>query len=144
MLQLAISRSKLSEDQIAKQNEVTSGLDIAPDKYWSDKEEYDFAYENPEKYAIAKSLGGYDTFDKYNKVLNSFHNDETKTAKEKKTEYIFGLDIDYGQQAILYRSCYKKEADKKKYDADIKEYLYSRDDISYEDMLTILEWLEIK
>ena len=71
-------------------------------------------------------------------------NDENGTAKEKKTEYIFNLDIDDGQKAILYRSCYKNETDKKKYDSVIKEYLYSRDDISYEDMLTILEELGIK
>ena len=52
------------------------------------------------------------------------------SAKRKKTEYINSLDLDYGQRIILYRSLFDSKADKNEYNADIVEYLNSRDDIS--------------
>ena len=48
---------KLSKDELAKQNEVTSGLGITPEQYWGNKAEYDMQYKYPEKYAIIKEQG---------------------------------------------------------------------------------------
>ena len=38
---------RVSKDELKRQNEVTKGLDISPEEYWGNKEEYDFAYEYP-------------------------------------------------------------------------------------------------
>jgi hypothetical protein len=63
------------------------------------------------------------------------------TKKEKVLDYINGLDLDYGQKIILYRSMYSSKDDKARYNMYIVDYLNSRDDISGEDMETILKEL---
>jgi hypothetical protein len=62
--------------------------------------------------------------------------------KERVIDYINGLDIDYGQKIILFRSMYDSKADKTDYNADIVDYLNSRDDLSYEEIVTILKKLD--
>ena len=52
--------------------------------------------------------------------------------------------MDYGQKAILYRSQYDAQKDKDEYNEDIVNYLNGRSDISYEDMVTILESLDMQ
>ena len=60
------------------------------------------------------------------------------SRKEKVVNYIESLDIDYGMKIILFKSMYDSKEDRNTYNADIVEYLDSRDDISYEEMVTIL------
>ena len=48
---------KLNDKQLAAQEEVTSAFGITPSQYWSSKEEYDFAYKDPEKYAFLTENG---------------------------------------------------------------------------------------
>lgn len=143
--------TKLNDKQLEKQDEVSSSLGIAHSEYWSNKEEYDYAYESPGKYSIAKSIGGYDTYKTYSKELSDIKADKDEngksisgSAKEKKAAYINGLNLDYGQKIILYRSLYDSKEDKEAYNADIVEYLDSREDISYEEMVNILEELDFK
>lgn len=177
---------KITDDQLERQEEVTSGLGISPSEYWNDKDEYCFAYDYPEKYAFFRENGiTYDDYDsadedgkraytwaadnpgkytlskavtddlfeyrKYTSELYDLKADKDEdgktingSAKEKKKEYIFGLDLDYGQKIILYRSLYDSKEDRNTYNADIVQYLDSRDDISYEEMKTILEELGMK
>jgi hypothetical protein len=51
------------------------------------------------------------------------------------------MDLDYGQKIILLKSEYESDDT---YNNDIVEYLNSRNDISFEDMKTILEALGAK
>lgn len=177
---------KLTDKQLEKQEEVTSGLGIQPSEYWSNKEEYDFQYEYPEKYDFLTESGiGYDTyvaadedgkraytwayenpgmytmskavaddfltFYQYRGELFDLEGEKDEngktisgTKKAAVIDYINGMDLDYGQKIILLRSMYDSKADRENYNADIVEYLNSRDDISYEEMVTILEELGMK
>ena len=136
---------KLTADQLEQQEEVTRGLGISAGEYWNNKAEYDFAYEKPEKYAVAKSVGGYEAYKGYQSALYDIKADKdskgksiTGSRKEKVADYINGLDADYGEKIILFKSEYKADDT---YNHEIIEYLNSRDDISYKDMVTILKEL---
>lgn len=116
------------------------------------KRAYTWAADNPGKYTLSKAVTD-DLFEyrKYTSELYDIKADKDEdgktingSAKEKKKEYIFGLDLDYGQKIILYRSLYDSKEDKNTYNADIVQYLDSRDDISLEEMKTILEELGMK
>ena len=146
--------TKISDRDLARQNEVTKALGITPDEYWRNTDvsfipmkngEYEYAYENPGKYAISKAVGGFDVYSTYSDEISKIaaNNDSSSGTKDKDLikDYIFGLDIDEGQKAILYRSKYDSAEDKRRYNPVIVEYLDSRDDISYEEMVEILEEL---
>ena len=140
---------KLNDKQIDKQNKVTAALGITPDEYWSNaKEEYDYAYENPGKYAVAKAVGGYDAFKTYSSDLYDIKADKDSdgksisgSRKDKVADYINGLDIGYGEKILLFKSEYPSDDS---YNTEIIEYLDSRSDISYEEMVTILTELGFK
>ena len=140
-----------------KEQEVTKGLGISYEEYWNNREEYNFAYDKPGKYAIAKAVGGYDTYMEHYDVLENWQSDSYLAAdkdskgnsisgsrKKKVLNYINGLDIDYGERLILYRTVYSSKSDKRKYNQDIIDYLNSRDDISYQDMENILTELDME
>ena len=114
------------------------------------KDAYDWAYQNPEKYVVSKAIGDIVTYRQYSKAINKFEADKDENGKsisgskkEKVTNYISSLDIDYGQKIILYRSIYDGKEDKNTYNLEIVEYLNSRNDISYEEMVDILESLDM-
>jgi hypothetical protein len=58
------------------------------------------------------------------------------SAKNKKVEYINGLDIDYGAKLIMFKDLYPADDT---YNYEIIEYLNGRADLTYEDRVTILE-----
>ena len=146
------SWEKLDKDQVKKQDEVTSSLGITPNEYWSNKEEYDYAYKSPDKYAVSKVVANnFKEFQSYMDDLNDIYADKdangksiSGSAKAKKQAYIEGLDLDYGQKIILHRSLYDSKTDKARYNRDIIEYLDSREDITWDEMVTILEGLDFK
>ena len=148
--------TKISDKDLARQREVTRELGITSEEYWSKTEtsfipmksgEYEYAYENPGNYGVAKVVGGYEDYTGFMKAIGEFDsknaNGETVSGlkKERVTAYINGLDLDYGQKIILYRSQYDSKADRAAYDADIFEYLNGRDDISYEEKVAIFKKL---
>ena len=104
------------------------------------------AYEKPEKYAVAKSVGGYTAYKGYTNKLNKIKgvdNDgdgrsDSGTRKENVLDWINELDADYGTKIILFKSEYNADDT---YNMDIVNYLNSRSDISYEDTVTILKEL---
>lgn len=174
---------KITDDQLEKQEEVTSGLGISASDYWSDKEEYDFAYEYPEKYEFLNNNGiSYDDYangsEEYKEAYSwAFKNPEkfelskavasdvveyrryagelydikadkdedgksiTGSRKEKVLDYINGLDLDYGARLILFKNEYNADDT---YNYEIINYLNEREDISYEQMETILKELGFK
>lgn len=137
---------KITEDQLKQQNKVTRGLGITPSDYWGNKEEYDFAYEKPEKYAVSKSVGGYTSYKRYTGEiydikgvdLDGDGRSDSGTRKEKVLEYLDNLDIDYYEKLILFKNEYNADDT---YNYEIVDYLNGRDDISYEDTVIILKEL---
>lgn len=137
---------KISDEQLEKQEEVTSGLGISAEEYWGNKEEYDYAYKNPEKYKVAKAVGGYSAYKTYQSELYDINADKDENGKsingsrkEKVIDYVNNLDADYGTKIILFKSEYKADDT---YNYDIIDYLNNREDISYEEMVTILKELD--
>lgn len=126
-------------------------IDLTGYEGFNSYEEFEYAKENPKDYTISKAVADdFSTFLQYMEDCNNFDakdaNGKTVSGlkKERVKNYVFGLDIDYGQQIILFRSMYDSKADKATYNADIVEYLNSRNDISYEDTIAILESLDMK
>lgn len=134
--------TKITDEQLEKQNKVTSGLGISPSEYWNNTEEYKFAYDYPEKYALSKSLGGYSAYKAYSKALNDITADKdsngksiTGSRKEKVLQYINNLDADYETKIILYKSEYPSDDT---YNSEIINYLNNREDLTYDDRVSIL------
>ena len=143
--------TKLSDKEVARMNEVTKSLGITPEEYWSKTEksmfpmydgEYEYAYDNPENYAVAKAVGGYDAYQSYADALYNIKSDKDKNGnsisgsrKKKVLSYINSLDADYYTKIILWKSEYPSDDT---YNHEIVEYLNDRDDISYDEMVMIL------
>jgi hypothetical protein len=128
-----------------KEQEVTKGLGISYGEYWNNREEYNYAYDNPEKYTFSKAVGGYQSYRSYSSDLWDIKADKDKNGKsingsrkKKVIEYINEMDADYGEKIILFKSEYNADDT---YNHDIIEYLNSREDISYQEMETILKHL---
>ena len=111
------------------------------------REAYSWAAENPEKYVVSKAVSDdVVTYRHYTGELSDIRADKDSngktisgSAKAKKFEYIESLPLDYGQKCILFKSQYKADDSM---NMDIIEYLDSREDISYEEMVTILKELD--
>jgi hypothetical protein len=136
---------KITDKQLEKQEAVTSYLGVEPSEYWKNKTEYDFAYEYPEKYSVAKSVGGYSAYKRYTSEMYDIKADKDEdgksisgSRKEKVIDYVNNLDIEYGARLILFKSEYNADDT---YNYDIIDYLNNRQDISYEEMETILKEL---
>lgn len=136
---------KVTDEQLEKQREVTKALGISAKEYWSKKEEYDYAFKSPENYAVSKAVGGYEAYRTYSSEMYDIKADKDKNGKsisgsrkDKVVDYINGLDIDYYEKLILFKSEYTADDT---YNYEIIEYLNGREDISYSDMVTILRKL---
>lgn len=114
------------------------------------KEYYDNIYSwvknNPNKVTVANAVtddiikykGYTSALDDIRADKDSKGNSISGSAKEKKKDYIFGLDLEEGQKYILFKTEYPKDDT---YNYEIIDYLNGRDDISYDEMVTILEEL---
>lgn len=145
--------TKITDKQLAKQNAVTEMLGITPDEYWSNQDDdskkmYDWLYENSEKYEVSKAITS--DFKDYWEYKNHIDGLDAKDAqgntvsglkKERVYDYIESLPLDAGEKAILFKSYYPKDDT---YNRMIINYLNSREDISYEEMVTILIGLDFK
>ena len=130
--------------------EFLTSIGVSYEQYSTADEEakkaYNWAYENPEKFVLSKAVANdVVTYRKYTGELYDIKADKDSNGKsisgsrkEKVIDYINNMDLDYGQRIILFKSEY--EADDT-YNMDIINYLNSRDDISYEEMETILKEL---
>lgn len=106
------------------------------------KEAYSWAYNNPEKYVVSRAVGDVVKYKQYTSELNKLTADKDENGKsisgsrkEKVISYINNMDADYGAKIVLYKSEYPSD---NTYNNDIIEYLNNRNDITYEDMATIL------
>ena len=132
------------------EQDVTKALGIDYGEYWNNREEYNYAYEKPEQYTLSKAVGGYEAYRSFTSHIYDLKADKdangesiSGSKKAKVYNYIFNeLDADYGEKIILYRSQYDSKADRAAYDEDIFYYLIGREDISWDEMVTILKGLD--
>jgi hypothetical protein len=111
------------------------------------KDAYSWAYQNPEKFTLSKAVASdLMTYRKYTSDLGDLKADKdaagksiSGSRKEKVLDYINNLDADYGEKIILFKSEYPSDDT---YNMEIVEYLNNREDISYEEMVTILRELK--
>ena len=108
-------------------------------------EEFDYATKNPEKYALAKSVGGYSAYKKYSGELYDIKADKDASGKsingsrkEKVIDYINNLDADYYTKIILYKSEYPSDDT---YNREIVDYINSLSGLSYTDRVNALTQL---
>lgn len=111
-------------------------------------EEYKVYQDNPGKYAMSKAVGGYEAYTKYSEDLGNIKADKDKwgqsisgSRKPKVKEYIYSLDIPEIEKHILFKSQYTSFDT---YNDEIVDYLYSREDISWNEMREILLILGFK
>ena len=104
-------------------------------------EEFDYATKNPEKYAFAKSIGGYSAYKTYSDELYGIKADKdeegksiTGSRKEKVIEYLNNLDADYETKILLFKSEYPADDT---YNAEIINYINNRNDLTYEERVAI-------
>ncbi len=110
-------------------------------------DDFSWAANNPESYVLSKAVtNDVMMYKKYTSDLYAIKADKDSngksisgSAKNKKLEYINNLDIDFGAKIILFKSQYKSDD---RYNYEIIDYLNSRDDISRDEMITILEELD--
>ncbi len=110
------------------------------------KEAYNWAFSNPEKYTLSKAVSkDVKTYRAYTKDLYEIKADKdrygksiTGSRKKKVSDYINSLDADYGEKLILFKSEYNADDT---YNREIINYLNSRDDITFDEMNTILKEL---
>ena len=129
--------------------EFLQSNNVSYEEYSKDKETreaYNWAFKNPERYTLSKSISKdlvkYKTYtadiskfradtDRYGKTIRD-------SKKKKVLNYINGLDAEYGEKLILYKSIYYGD-DTHNY--EIIDYLNNRDDITFDEMNTILKEL---
>lgn len=138
---------KITDKQIEKQEKVSDSLNISASEYWSNKEEYDYAYENPGKYAVATAITDYKTYKIYSKNIYDLKSDKDEdgnsisgSRKEKVISYVNELDLSIPQKAMLIRQTYSSFDD---YNDEIVNYV-SNLNIDYDTKKTILEALDMK
>jgi hypothetical protein len=127
-----------------KKNGISYATYAAADE--DGKRAYTWAYENPGKFIMSKAVAGdVVTYRKYTGELYDIKADKDSSGKsisgsrkEKVIDYINNMDLDYGQKIILFKSEYNADDT---YNYEIIDYLNSREDISYEEMETILKEL---
>lgn len=127
------------------EQDVTKALGLSYPEYWDNREEYNFAYEKPENYAVARAVGGYEAYKVYNSDLYDIKADKDEygksingSRKEKVRDYINNLDADYYTKIILWKSEYPSD-DSNNY--EIIDYLNGREDLSFEETVAVLRKL---
>lgn len=143
-LDLPIDTKNLFINNIAGRKEPIDMTGYDPDTY-SSFEEFEWWKEKPDRYAVAKAVGGYETYKGYSSELYDIKADKDANGKSisgsrkaKVVDYLNGLDIDHGMKLILFKKEYSGDDT---YNTKIVEYLNSRKDISYAEMEAILKEL---
>ena len=110
---------------------------------------YLWELDNPDKSTIAKAVtNDVVAYRKYVEDLNAIRADKkpngktiSGSAKAKKWDYINSLNIDQGAKYILFKNEYNADDT---YNYEIIDYLNGRDDVSRDDMITILKELSFE
>lgn len=138
-LDLPVSKKNIMINNIVDRKE---SVDLESYSDFGSYAEFDFATKNPDKYALAMAIGGYKSYEQYTDDLWNIKADKDSSGKsirgsrqKKVINYINGLDIDYEAKLILYKREYNSDD---AHNQEIIDYLNNRDDISYDQMESIL------
>ena len=135
-LDLTVEQKNLLINNLADRKEP---IDMSTYDDYPNFEEFDYGTKNPDKYAVARAVGGYERYKEYREDLSDIREDETVEDKEQAVlRYINDLDAEYGEKIILYVSEYPNKENRDTYGYEIVDYLNSRGDISYSEMERIL------
>lgn len=124
------------------------GVSVAEYNKFDDdtKDAYNWAYQNPDKYTFSRAVtSDVAVYRQYTKALNDIKAEKDEdgksisgSRKEKVIDYLNNLDADYYAKIILFKSEYNADDT---YNREIIEYLNGREDISFEEEVTILREL---
>jgi hypothetical protein len=141
-LDLPVAKKNILINNVVDRDEK---VDLSNYDDFANFEEFDFAIKNPTKYAVAKASGGYASYKKHMDELKKIEADKNANGKsisgsrkKKVLSYINSIDADYGEKLIIYKHEYPADDT---YNREIIEYLNNRNDISYEEMMIILQEL---
>ena len=109
-------------------------------------DDYSWAANNPGKYALSKVISDdVKVYKQYTSELSDISADKDANGKSisgskkaKVLDYINNLDADYYAKIVLFKSQYPNDDS---YNVEIIEYLNGRDDLTYDERVTILEEL---
>lgn len=143
-LDLPISKKNILANNALNRDEP---VDLSNYNDFSSWEEFDYSVKNPDTYPLAKVVGGVDAYKRYTKKISSFRADKDEngesisgTAKQKKIDYINGLDVDYGTKLLLFRYAFD---DDDTYNYEIVDYVSSLN-LSEDEKASIFTKLKIK
>jgi hypothetical protein len=105
-------------------------------------DDYSWAADNPTKYTVSKAVTNDVTkYKQYTSDLYNLKADKDRNGKsingsrkEKVVNYVNNLDLDYGAKLILFKSEYPSDDT---YNMDIVNYINNRNDLTYEERVTI-------
>lgn len=113
------------------------------------KDAYSWAYDNQDKIDLANAIAGDVVgYRQYASELFDIKADKDEdgksvsgSRKNKVVDYLNNLDADYGTKILLFKSQYPADDT---YNYDIIDYLNEREDIDYNEMVSILRALDFK
>ena len=127
---------------------VANGISVKEYNNFDDetKDAYDWAYLNPEKYAVSKTVSNdIVTYRKYTQELSEIKADKDSkgktvsgSRKKKVVQYINGLDMDYGAKLVLYKMEYPSDDT---YNGKIIQYVNDIEGFTFEQKATVLKEL---
>jgi hypothetical protein len=127
---------------------VANGISVEEYKKLDDdtKDAYDWAYLNPEKHAVSKTVSNdIVTYRKYTQELSEIKADKDSTGKtvsgsrkKKVVQYINGLDAEYGAKLVLYKMEYPSDDT---YNGKIIQYVSGIEGFTFEQKATVLKEL---
>ena len=107
------------------------------------KEAYTWAFKNPEGYLVSRAVSN--DLMEYRKYTNALYNIKADkdqygksisgTRKTKVLDYLNNSDMDYYAKLILFKSEYNADDT---YNYEIIDYLNGRNDLTYQEKVTIL------
>lgn len=121
---------------LTKLDKLNEEFGINPNEYFENKNEYDYAYKNPEKYKTIKQITSYNNYNTYKNKIKEIK-DNTTNDKQETIKYINSLKLSVPQKAMFIKQYYKSFTD---YDNEIINYINSKK-ISSKDKTAILEQL---
>ena len=127
---------------------VANGISVEEYNKFDDetKDAYDWAYLNPEKHAVSKTVtDNLVTYRTYTKALSEIKADTDSTGKtvsgsrkKKVVQYINGLDAEYGAKLVLYKLEYPSDDT---YNGKIIQYVNGVEGFTFEQKATVLKEL---
>ena len=102
-----------------KLSTLKTNYGINADTYFANKKEYDYAYQNPDKYSVIRQIAKYDKYTTYKNEITEIRNN-TSNDKAETIKYINGLSMNIPQKAMFIKQYYKSF---KQYDKQIVEYI---------------------